>query len=168
MIWIKDQNLLPPLDIPIYLVTQHNQIIVKTFDVNSIGEILHQKRFESLKTEYLQGKGIADPNFLEYVDAQEIFDHFDIKCELIYKFWSFIPLWPPDEIYPHLSELNAAIRLLKKDVCEIWDEVKSIPRITSIQKQIENVQYQLALLNPDPYQKWVDKKNEEFERTKQK
>ena len=52
---------------------------------------------------------------------------------------------------PILGGINTEIERLKIEVKNLIQDLASIPRITSFQRQIEALQIQIAKINPDSY-----------------
>ena len=143
MLWTKGNHIKPPAHIPIYLKSEYSDFVYP--------EILTDEEIET----------ILSPNELVILNqklVEEGKDEEEIEEELqkyrVVTMWSFIPLLPPDEIMPHLTKVNYETERLKLCINELQKELTSIPRIQNIQRQIEALQFQIANVNPDPYQKW--------------
>lgn len=148
MIWTKANRIPPPLNIPLYVVLEDDTVLTKVYTEENMVHFHtlnnKQKIKETLKEE--------DPDVEDW-EIEMMLGNMEFV-----KFWSFIPLLPPDEIMPALSKFNEELTQLKITVQKLKDEIISIPRITSIQRQIEALQIQISHANPDSYHQWKEER----------
>jgi hypothetical protein len=137
MIWTKASRLKPPIGIPLYVRYKGEDLNIEIFSKEMLENLVTMQNYEQWKK-----------------DNQTDDYHYEFMESKILEFWSFIPVLPPDEIIPHLAELNDQITRIEIRMREMVDELTNIPRINSIQRMIEGLQIQISNIHPDPYQKW--------------
>lgn len=137
MIWTKASRLKPPIGIPVYVRYKGEDLCVEIFNQERLENLVTTQNYEQWKKD-----NQTDDYYYEFTEPK------------ILEFWSFIPVMPLEEIVPHLAKLNDQITRIEMRLKEMLEELTSIPRITSIQRMIENLQVQIANIRPDPYQKW--------------
>lgn len=138
MIWTKASRLTPPCDIPVYVKYKNEDLHVTIFSEENLKELITAQNLDQWKEKNKENE-------------------FDFSQPRILDFWSFIPILPPEEIIPALTNITYEIENIKLNMTKITAEINSIPRITSIQRMIEALQCQIAAIHPDPYQKWKER-----------
>lgn len=144
MFWNKVSRIAPPADIPVYVVDQENCVKVKIFSESDLKNLLDPSQIEdTFKKTLWDELGQNRPDLL----GMEEF----LKDKLIFEHWSFIPLLPPDEIFPFMTSINNQLTRLQEEVKNLRKEICNIPRITSFAKRLDALQMQIAKHFPDTY-----------------
>lgn len=146
MIWTKASITPPPRNVPIYVQFEDDHFVELKMITEENTVYVTKVQWEILRLKFEQ----------EGLDEDEIDDKK--KDFRIIQFWSFIPVFPLDEINPYLARCSNAIAELTLAIEEIKKELSNLPRLQSIYIMIENLQTQIATLKPDSYHTWKTKR----------